>query len=173
MARTVVVVTDDHTRPNGIIVLIGILAMLFFGVWALTHAPGTQPGSPAPTEVTCTTPYIKVQTQCCLDQNNNGICDTDDQRLEEEKKLAELQVKKDAATAKIQGKLSTLTLGMDRKEVEQVLGFEAEECIEKTFGSGGIDCTYRTKVDDFNVSFIAVFNYLRPGYRYYAQYQID
>lgn len=31
-------------------------------------------------EVTCNPPYIKVGTTCCLDQNNNKICDTDEQQ---------------------------------------------------------------------------------------------
>lgn len=29
-------------------------------------------------EVTCNPPYIKVGTSCCLDQNNNSICDKDE-----------------------------------------------------------------------------------------------
>jgi len=31
-------------------------------------------------EVTCNPPYIKVGTTCCLDQNNNKICDIDEQQ---------------------------------------------------------------------------------------------
>ena len=34
-------------------------------------------------EVTCNSPYIKVGNSCCLDQNNNGICDNDEQIQEE------------------------------------------------------------------------------------------
>jgi len=29
-------------------------------------------------EVTCNSPYIKVGIECCLDSNNNGICDNDE-----------------------------------------------------------------------------------------------
>jgi hypothetical protein len=29
-------------------------------------------------EVTCNSPYIKVGTECCLDQNSNNICDNDE-----------------------------------------------------------------------------------------------
>jgi len=29
-------------------------------------------------KVTCNSPYIKVGTSCCLDQNSNKICDSDE-----------------------------------------------------------------------------------------------
>lgn len=32
-------------------------------------------------EVTCNPPYIKVGTSCCLDQNNNSICDKDEKSI--------------------------------------------------------------------------------------------
>lgn len=35
-------------------------------------------------EVTCNSPYIKVGTSCCLDQNNNKICDTDEKQTPQE-----------------------------------------------------------------------------------------
>ena len=30
------------------------------------------------TTPSCTYPYIKINTECCLDDNNNGICDKND-----------------------------------------------------------------------------------------------
>ena len=32
-------------------------------------------------QVTCDEPYIKVGTSCCLDQNDNNICDSDEERV--------------------------------------------------------------------------------------------
>lgn len=32
-------------------------------------------------EVTCNTPYLKVGTECCLDQNGNSVCDKDESSL--------------------------------------------------------------------------------------------
>ena len=34
-------------------------------------------------EITCEKPYIKAGEKCCLDQNNNRICDSDDARIAE------------------------------------------------------------------------------------------
>jgi len=31
-------------------------------------------------EIVCNKPYIRVGTECCLDQNDNNICDTDEQQ---------------------------------------------------------------------------------------------
>lgn len=35
-------------------------------------------------KVTCNSPYIKVGTSCCLDQNSNNVCDNDEQNTQEE-----------------------------------------------------------------------------------------
>ena len=39
-------------------------------------------------EVICNPPYIKVGTTCCLDQNNNSICDTDEQQISQPQETA-------------------------------------------------------------------------------------
>ena len=33
------------------------------------------------TQITCDKPYIKVGTSCCLDQNDNNICDSDEEQV--------------------------------------------------------------------------------------------
>lgn len=47
----------------------GILVLAVIGVILVSGC--------AKEEVTCNPPYIKVGTSCCLDQNNNSICDED------------------------------------------------------------------------------------------------
>lgn len=50
----------------GTIINFGILATFLLVLSACTP------------EVTCSSPYIKVGTSCCLDQNDNNICDKDE-----------------------------------------------------------------------------------------------
>ena len=38
--------------------------------------------SGCPQQITCNKPYILVGTECCLDQNDNGICDRDESQTE-------------------------------------------------------------------------------------------
>ena len=40
--------------------------------------PGEQGGSTGEETVVCTQPYIRVGRECCLDQNDNQICDRDE-----------------------------------------------------------------------------------------------
>ncbi len=50
---------------------------IIFGllVFALFLVNGCDEGQ---TNVVCNSPYIKVGTECCLDQNSNNICDSDE-----------------------------------------------------------------------------------------------
>ena len=52
----------------------GILALAVIGVIVISGCV-QQPKQEA---VTCNPPYIKVGTECCLDQNSNNICDKDE-----------------------------------------------------------------------------------------------
>lgn len=45
--------------------------------------------------VVCNEPYIRFGTSCCLDQNNNKICDRDERQLTEEEKEKEKDVNKE------------------------------------------------------------------------------
>ena len=53
--------------------LYGILALAVIGVIVISGCV-QQPKQ----EVTCNPPYIKVGTECCLDENSNNICDRDE-----------------------------------------------------------------------------------------------
>ena len=41
-----------------------------------------------PMEVTCNSPYIKVGTSCCLDENDNSICDNDEEIVQQKNEIA-------------------------------------------------------------------------------------
>lgn len=56
----------------GIIVAVIVLAIVF-----ISNSDKIQQDS-----VTCNSPYIKVGTSCCLDENSNSVCDNDEQILE-------------------------------------------------------------------------------------------
>jgi hypothetical protein len=46
--------------------------LVIFSILALIFLIGCAP------EITCSSPYIKVGSTCCLDSNSNNICDTDE-----------------------------------------------------------------------------------------------
>jgi len=45
-------------------------------------------------EVTCNSPYIKVGNSCCLDQNSNGVCDSDEQPAQTQQGKVSLSLSK-------------------------------------------------------------------------------
>lgn len=51
------------------------LTLLIVGIILIT---GCVQNRPSQETVTCNPPYIKIGTTCCLDQNNNSICDKDE-----------------------------------------------------------------------------------------------
>ena len=54
------------------IILLVIFSLLFLYGCTANQTTDNQ------TQVTCNAPYIRFGTSCCLDQNNNQICDTDE-----------------------------------------------------------------------------------------------
>ncbi|MHC1567763.1 MAG: hypothetical protein ACXQTD_08740 [Candidatus Syntropharchaeia archaeon] len=60
----------------------GIFAIAIIGVIVISYVQ-----QPKQETVTCNPPYIKVGTTCCLDENNNNICDKDEQIAPEENQL--------------------------------------------------------------------------------------
>jgi len=160
-----------------------------FNLFGNNPAPSGVSQPAKPVEVVCNKPYIKVGTACCLDQNDNSVCDTDDAALAKQKIDAELKAKQDAEAAalkakqdaeaaalkvrhdaadfKMQSKLALVKQGMSREEVENTIGFKASQCQGKMQST---DCQFEVIVDGFKIGWIAVFDYQGPGFRYNAQY---
>lgn len=69
-------------------------------------------------EIVCNPPYIQVGTSCCLDGNNNQICDTDEKPIEKDAKDIEKLTREDLMF-----------------EVEKIINFHQPE-IEGTFTKG-------------------------------------
>jgi len=61
--------TWKYTLPIVLIIAIVIYIYFFSGMFSTISTGG------APT---CNPPYLLVRTGCCLDQNNNNICDSDE-----------------------------------------------------------------------------------------------
>ncbi|OYT42634.1 MAG: hypothetical protein B6U88_03095, partial [Candidatus Aenigmarchaeota archaeon ex4484_56] len=84
-------------------------------------------------EVTCNPPYIKVGTSCCLDQNNNSICDKDEKPVTlipitgktAEKTTAVISEVIDGDTVKLQNGEIVRLLGINAPEKGQVYCKEA------------------------------------------------
>jgi len=78
-------------------------------------------------EVTCNPPYIKVGTSCCLDQNNNSICDKDEKPIIQtpitgkivEKTTAVISEVIDGDTVKLQNGKTVRLLGINTPEKGQ------------------------------------------------------
>ena len=51
---------------------------MVFGILALAILISGCGEQAQPTQPTCNSPYILVGTSCCLDQNSNDICDSDE-----------------------------------------------------------------------------------------------
>ena len=59
------------------LVLLGLLALSVI-VFGCIQIPAQGASQQAPAAVTCNSPYIQVGSSCCLDANNNSICDKDE-----------------------------------------------------------------------------------------------
>jgi len=66
------------------------LRYLIFGIIGLIILSGCN-GQ----EVVCNKPYIRVGTDCCLDNNDNGVCDVDEVEIKEKPKLKEVTCNKE------------------------------------------------------------------------------
>ena len=60
-----------------------LLFILMFGLLVLSGCQGDW-DLDADDIIVCESPYMRFATGCCLDQNNNGICDSDEVVEEEE-----------------------------------------------------------------------------------------
>lgn len=81
--------TNKNAVFKILIIIIAIAILVSVMYLALPKQTPQQQESNATLEVTCNAPYIKVGTTCCLDQNSNSICDSD-----ENEKLIPLQTPK-------------------------------------------------------------------------------
>ena len=64
------------------------LVLLIIGLFVIIFISACEPvPEPAPPPVTCDKPYILFEGACCLDANNNSICDKDEvlKQVEENK----------------------------------------------------------------------------------------
>lgn len=59
----------------GIIIGIAVIGLIF-----LIYNPSRN-------EIVCNAPYIKVGDSCCLDENSNGICDSDEEPEQQEEEI--------------------------------------------------------------------------------------
>src|SRR3989344_5738625 len=57
---------------------IPLLAILLIVIVFVSGCTSQTPSNTQPQQVTCNKPYILVGTSCCLDQNDNSICDSDE-----------------------------------------------------------------------------------------------
>ena len=63
---------------------IPLLAILLIVIVFVSGCTSQTPSNTQPQQVTCNKPYILVGTSCCLDQNDNSVCDKDEQTEQEE-----------------------------------------------------------------------------------------
>ena len=61
-------------KKNNYFLLVSIIIVIVFGSVLILNS-----NKNVSNEFTCDPPYIKVGNSCCLDQNDNGICDKDEQ----------------------------------------------------------------------------------------------
>jgi len=64
----------DKNKNNYLWIGIAVVAVVVLAIVFISNSNDN-----SQSEVICNSPYIKVGTSCCLDQNNNGICDNDEQ----------------------------------------------------------------------------------------------
>jgi hypothetical protein len=73
----------DKNKNNYIWIGIAVVAVIVLAIVFISNSNNNSQN-----EVTCNPPYIKVGTSCCLDQNSNGVCDSDEQ-IEEQSNVWE------------------------------------------------------------------------------------
>jgi hypothetical protein len=69
----------DKNKSNYLWIGIAVVAIVVIGIIFISNSNNNPQNS-----VTCNSPYIKVGTSCCLDQNYNSVCDSDEQNTQEE-----------------------------------------------------------------------------------------
>ena len=84
-----------------------LLTILLISVILVSGCTSQVSSDNQPQQVTCNKPYILVGTSCCLDQNDNSICDKDEQ---EETTHMQQEVTQKAAPV-IKEEIDTTTLG--------------------------------------------------------------
>jgi hypothetical protein len=62
-----------ENKPNYLWIGIAVVVVIVLAIVFISNS-----NKNVSNEVTCNSPYIKVGTSCCLDQNSNGICDNDE-----------------------------------------------------------------------------------------------
>jgi len=69
-----------ENKPNYLWIGLAVIAVIVLAIVFISNS-----NKNVSNEVTCNSPYIKVGTSCCLDQNSNGICDNEEQTQEAQK----------------------------------------------------------------------------------------
>ncbi len=80
-------------------------------------------------EVTCNPPYIKVGISCCLDQNNNSICDKDETTQSQTQQLSTLITNQTTGniTAVVSKVIDGDTVKLENGETVRLLGINTPE----------------------------------------------
>lgn len=63
-----------ENKPNYLWIGMAVVAVIILAIVFISNS-----NKNVSNEVTCNSPYIKVGTSCCLDQNSNNVCDNDEQ----------------------------------------------------------------------------------------------
>lgn len=63
----------DKNKNNYLYIGVAVVVVIVLAIVFISNSNNNSQN-----EVTCNSPYIKVGTSCCLDQNSNGICDSDE-----------------------------------------------------------------------------------------------
>lgn len=74
----------DKSKTNYIWVGLAFVVVIFLAFILISN-------SNKPQEVICNSPYIKVGNSCCIDTDNNNICDNDQLSLDLAEQLKELR----------------------------------------------------------------------------------
>jgi len=67
----------DKNKNNYLYIGIALVVVIVLAIIFLSNSNNNSQN-----EVTCNSPYIEVGTSCCLDQNNNRICDNEEQSVQ-------------------------------------------------------------------------------------------
>ncbi len=103
------------------------------------------------TNIQCNTPYIRYATECCLDQNNNNICDQHETNITNNKKITEILEARNLTTEEQQQLFEKTTPpnnenvsnSTDLKEGEEILIEQGEYYNITIYKENG--CTWRKR----------------------------
>jgi len=73
----------DKNKNNYLWIGIAIVVVIVLAIVLISNSNNNSQN-----EITCNSPYIKVGTECCLDENYNNICDSEEQTVQEENKIS-------------------------------------------------------------------------------------